>query len=176
MRVAPVKSTPAKIPLLLRNMSYMQTTRTHGFTLVELIIVLVVSAATLAVAGPPIAKAFRNTATQSAADEFVTTHALAKSAAIRFGRTVELHIDSSNGQFFVKADTAGTGNPVRVSLVKDMKKYKVTMTSTRSVICFDARGLPTTRGVCEAADATLTFTAGDDYEELTITALGRILR
>ena len=130
----------------------------------------------MAIATPPIAKAFHNTATHSAADEFLTTHALAKSFAIRFGRTAELHIDASKGEFYVKVDTAGTGNPVRVSLIKDMAKYKVTMASTRSVICFDARGLPTTRGVCEAADATLTFTSGDDTEELSITALGRILR
>jgi prepilin-type N-terminal cleavage/methylation domain-containing protein len=147
-----------------------------GFTLVELIMVLIIGAATMAIATPPIARAFRNTATQSAADEFVTTHALAKSAAIRFGRTAELHIDTSKGEFFVKVDTADTGNSVRISLIKDMSKYRVEMTSTRSVICFDARGLPTSRGTCEAADATLTFTAGDDYEELSITALGRILR
>ncbi len=150
--------------------------RTRGFTIAELVIILAISAVTMAIAAPPIARAFRNTATQSAADEFVSTHALAKSAAIRFGRTAELHIDTLSAEFYVMVDTAGTGTPVRVSLVKDLKKYKVELTSTRSIVCFDARGLPTTRGVCEPGDAMLTFTAGDDYEELTITALGRVLR
>jgi prepilin-type N-terminal cleavage/methylation domain-containing protein len=149
----------------------------RGFTLAELVIVLLVSGATMAIATPPIARAFRKTAAQSAADEFVTTHVLAKSAAIRYGRTAELHIDADNERIWVEVDTSSAGGiKDTIGIVKDMSRHKVDLSSNRTVLCFDGRGLPTTRGICDLADAQLTFTADADYKQLNITALGRILR
>ncbi len=148
-----------------------------GFTITELMIVLVLGSIAVAIATPSLSSAFRRTGLRAAMDEFVSTHALARSAAVRHGRTAELHIDDLNGRFWVEVDT-GSVSVVKdtIGIVKDISTRDVSMSSDRTMICFDSRGLPTTRGACEAADATLVFTSGTRVDTLTITALGRVLR
>ncbi len=132
----------------------------------------------VAVATPTLSTAFRRTGTRAAVDEFISTHNLARSAAVRHGRTAELHIDAN--RFWVEVDTGTVATMVdTVGVAKNLDDLDVTLTVSpldRDVLCFDARGLPTTRGACDPADATLTFTSGGKQREITITALGRVLR
>lgn len=151
--------------------------RSLGFTITELMIVLVLGSLAVAIASPPLARAYQRTATQTAADKFVSTHSLARSAAIRFGRTAELHIDEAEGKVWVEVDTSFAGGARdTVGILKDMSTSRVTITSDRSILCFDARGMPTSRGVCEEPDASLTFSSGAGSEDVQITAFGRIMR
>ena len=148
-----------------------------GFTIVELVIVLVLAGIAIAIVSPPLNRAFQRTGTRAAMDEFASTHSLARSAAVRFGRISELHIDATNGRFWVEVDTSSTGGVKdTVGVVKYLEGTGVTLESDRTLLCFDARGLPTTRDSCEAPDATLRFTSGDKERIVTITALGRVLR
>ncbi len=107
----------------------------------------------------------------------MSTHNLTRSIAVRHGRTAELHIDASAGRFWVEVDT-GTTSVVKdtVGVIKDLSTNDVSITSDRAILCFDSRGLPTTRGACDAADATLILTSGSRVDTLSITALGRVLR
>ncbi len=131
----------------------------------------------VAVATPTLSSAFRQTASQGAVDEFVSTHTLARSAAVRYGRTAELRIDATTARFWVEVDTSSAGGVKdTVGMVKMLESIGVELTSDRSVLCFDSRGLPTTRGSCEAADATLVFSAPGRADTVRITALGRVLR
>ncbi|MGD2154150.1 MAG: GspH/FimT family pseudopilin [Gemmatimonadales bacterium] len=149
----------------------------NGFTIIELIIVLILSGIIVAVASPTLSTAFRRTAGRAAVDEFVSTHTLARSAAVRYGRTAELHIDASNARFWVEVDTASAGGVKdTVGVVKYLDSMGVGVSSDRAVLCFDSRGLPTTRGSCEAADATLVFSSPGEADTVQITALGRVLR
>jgi len=151
--------------------------RKNGFTVTELVIVLLLAGIVVAVATPTLSSAFRRTATQAAVDEFISTHTLARSVAVRYGRTAELHINSATERFWVEVDTSSAGGVSdTVGVVKDLTGMGVGVASDRTVVCFDSRGLPTTRGVCEAADATLIFTAPGRADTLQITALGRVLR
>ena len=146
-----------------------------GYTLMELMIVLVLTGLALAIATPPMADAVRRTQTQVAGDEFLTRHGLARSVAIRFGRLTEVHIDATNGRFWVEVDTSQAGGMKdTIGVVKHLEN--MSLTSDRSLLCFDSRGLPTTRGSCESADATLVFTAENVVDTLKITALGKVLR
>lgn len=151
--------------------------RTRGFTITELLIVLLLSGIAVAIAAPSLGSAFRRTGLRASMDEFISTHSLARSAAVRHGRTAELHIDAGNGRFWVEVDT-GTTSSVRdtVGIIKDVTRNDVTISSAKSLLCFDARGLPTTRGSCEAADAVIVFSTPTRVDSLTITALGRVLR
>jgi type II secretion system protein H len=151
--------------------------RNKGFTIVELIIVLVMAGVIMAVISPSLSRAFRRTGVRAAVDEFASTHSLARSAAVRFGRMAELHIDQVGMSFWVEVDTSSAGGVKdTVGVVKYQAGNDVTIKSTRALLCFDARGLPTTRGACEAPDATVIFASGSRVDTLTITALGRILR
>ncbi len=103
------------------------------------------------------------------------THSLARSTAVRYGRVSELHIDATNVRFWVEVDTSGTGIRDTVGLMNDLAR-QVTMSSNRSLICFDPRGLTTTRDACEGGDAMVQFSRSGRVDTLEITALGRVLR
>jgi type II secretion system protein H len=152
--------------------------KNRGFTVVELVIVLVLAGIAVAVVSPSLSRAFRRTGVRAAVDEFASTHSLARSAAVRYGRTSELHIDATNARFWVEVDTSSGGSGVMdtVGVVKYLDLNDVQLASDRALVCFDARGLPTTRDSCEAADAQLIFTSGSRVDTISITALGRVLR
>ena len=52
----------------------------------------------------------------------------------------------------------------------------LTMASNRALLCFDGRGMATSAGVCEAGNATVTFSSGDRTDTLTTTVLGKVMR
>jgi type II secretion system protein H len=148
-----------------------------GFTIVELIVVLILAGIAMAIISPSLSRAFRRTGVRAAVDEFASTHSLARSAAVRYGRLAELHIDAVGMAFWVEVDTSSAGG-VRdtIGVVKYLNANDVAVQSNRALLCFDARGLPSTRGLCESADAQLIFTSGSRVDTVSITALGRILR
>jgi prepilin-type N-terminal cleavage/methylation domain-containing protein len=148
-----------------------------GFSIAELIVVLILAAIAIVMVTPSLSRAFRRTGVRSAMDQFASTHSLARSAAVRYGRTAQLYIDTLNGRFWVEVDTSGgAGKKDTVGVVKYAGAPTVTLRSTRTVLCFDARGLPSSKSPCQAADATLIFTSANKVDTLTITALGRVLR
>ncbi len=148
-----------------------------GYSLLELITVLVLTGLAAAIATPPLASTYKRTATRTARDQFVSAHSLARSMAVRYGRVAELRIDAANTRFWVEVDTSSIGGMnARVGVTKDLNAAKVLLTSDRSILCFDVRGLPTTRGACEAADATIIFSVEGKADTVKITALGKVLR
>ncbi len=149
--------------------------RGKGFTLVEMLIVLTVMGVIAAVALPSLATAYRQRATRGAVDRLAMAHSLARATAIRFGRVAELHIDAANSRFWVEVDTSGTGIRDTVGLING-PGGQVTMSSNRSLLCFDARGLTTTRGVCESGDVLVQFSLLGRTDTLQTTVLGKVLR
>jgi type II secretion system protein H len=151
--------------------------KSKGFTIAELLIVLVLAGIAMAIISPSLSRAFRRTGVRAAVDEFTSTHSLTRAAAVRYGRLAELHIDAADMKFWVEVDTSSAGGVKdTIGVVKYMEPNDVTITTNRDVLCFDARGLPTTRGDCDAPDATVIFSSGSRVDTVTITALGRTLR
>lgn len=153
-------------------------TTQRGFTMVETVVVLAVIGIVAAIAGPKISAALQRRTTASAADEFALTYSLSRSTAIRYARVAQLHIDPAANRFWVDVDTSATGSGQRatVAYVRDVSSTGLTMSSTRSLLCFDARGLPSLSGSCEAADAKVIFSDGTMADTIVTTALGKILR
>ena len=152
--------------------------RERGFTLTELIIVIILAGVLATIATPTFSTNYGRTATRTAVDQFVSIHTLARSIAVQYGRTAELHIDNSTGRFWVEVDTTSTfsGAKIRVGALRDIGKGGVTMASDRALLCFDSRGFPTSRGSCESADATIIFTRLEHSNTVEVTPLGRVLR
>jgi hypothetical protein len=116
--------------------------------------------------------------TASAADQFVLTHFLARSTALRFGRVAQLHIDTAGKRFWIDIDTSanGVGQRAIIANVRDVSGDGVLMTSTRALLCFDARGIAATSGSCESGDALVIFSNGATADTVATTALGKVLR
>ena len=150
----------------------------RGFSLLELIITMSLLAVIAAMGTPRLSGELRRRTTQVAVDQFVTAHSLARSTAVRYGRVAQLHIDAPTRRFWVDVDTTGNGAGQRAIIwyVRDLTQPGLVMTSNRSLLCFDARGMPSTNLPCESADAQIIFTASDKADTLTTASLGKILR
>jgi prepilin-type N-terminal cleavage/methylation domain-containing protein len=155
----------------------LDTTR-RGFTLIEMIMVLGLVGIVTAISGPKIASALQKRTTASAIDQLALTHSLSRATAIRYARVAQLHIDVSGKRFWVDVDTSANGSGQRAIIdnVRDLSTAGLTMTSNRTLLCFDARGLPSTSGGCEPGDAKIFFSDGAQSDSLVTTALGKILR
>jgi prepilin-type N-terminal cleavage/methylation domain-containing protein len=154
--------------------------RNSGFTLVEMLLVVAILAILLGFAVPPLALWYRGRAIRGAADQFVSAHTVARTTAVRFGRLAELHIDQGNNKFWVVVDTTDAGVQDTIGAMREMPSG-VTFTSTRDLLCFDARGLPSERTTsqgqtCDPADVSLVFTSESETVTVTTTALGKVLR
>jgi prepilin-type N-terminal cleavage/methylation domain-containing protein len=156
----------------------MVKTRRSGFTLLEVIIVMFLAALIAAMGAPRLSAALRKRTTSVAADQFTAAHSLAKATAVRYGRVAQLHLDAAAKRIWVDADTSANGIGQRATIwyVRDLSAAGLTMSSTRSLLCFDARGIASTAGSCEAGDATVIFSESDKADTVTTTALGKLLR
>jgi prepilin-type N-terminal cleavage/methylation domain-containing protein len=150
----------------------------RGFTLMEAIIVMTVMAIVAAIAGPKLSAALHRRTSSSAADQFVVTHSLARATALRYGRVAQLHIDAGTRRFWVDVDTSanGIGQRATIANVRDVTGSGLVMTSTRTVLCFDSRGMAATSGSCEPGDVKIVFSDGATADTVSTTLLGKVLR
>jgi prepilin-type N-terminal cleavage/methylation domain-containing protein len=150
----------------------------HGVTVIELIMVLSVIGIVAATGGPKVSAVMQRRTTASVADQFVLTHSLARSTALRYGRVAQLHIDAPGKRFWIDVDTSanGIGQRATIANVRDVSGNGLQMTSTRTLVCFDARGIASTLGSCEPGDALVVFADGVMRDTVTTTALGKVLR
>ena len=115
---------------------------------------------------------------RAAVDEFVSAHNKTRMAALRFNRTAQLTIDPTAQEFWVQVDTSltGTGAMDTVGAVVKLADENVSLAATRSVICFDSRGIATSAGSCQAANFQVVFSRGLYADTLTSTATGLMTR
>ncbi len=77
----------------------------------------------------------------------------------------------------MEVDTSSAGGVKdTVGVVKYVDSNAVTITTDTDLLCFDARGLPSTQGSCDQPNAEIIFTSGSRIDTVTITTLGRVLR
>jgi type II secretory pathway pseudopilin PulG len=149
----------------------------RGITFIEIMIVLVITGLIAVTTLPKLFAMFRQQSTIAAADRFVRVHELARSSALRYGRTSQLHIDATGLRFFVDVDTSGTGIRDTIGPIRSVSDLGVAMSSTDTLMCMDARGLPSrTNGLCQAPAGTVVFSNAGRYDSVTVTTLGKVLR
>src|SRR5947208_11082790 len=85
----------------------METNR--GFTLPEVLMVLVIVSALTAIAVPKLTTTFQGRAVATAADQFVLAHSMARSTSLRYGRQSQLPIHTVAARLSVAVDRARTG-------------------------------------------------------------------
>lgn len=151
--------------------------RRSGFTLIEMTIVVMIIGMIATVTVPPLVEWQRNMALASSMDRVERLHELTRITAIREGRVAELHIDDTATLLWVEVDTSGTGVRDTVAAVMELEPG-ISFTANRSLLCFDARGLPTATGACEEPDTEFVFTAAHtgQVDTTRITLLGKVVR
>src|SRR5207237_10886344 len=109
----------------------------RGFTMIEAIRVLGLIGIVAAIGGPKIAAALQRRTTASAADQFALTHSLSRSAAIRYARVAQLHIDAAGTRLWIDVDTSanGSGQRATIAYIRDVSTSGLSMTSSRALPC-----------------------------------------
>ncbi|MCZ6915851.1 MAG: prepilin-type N-terminal cleavage/methylation domain-containing protein [Gemmatimonadetes bacterium] len=148
-----------------------------GFSLIEMVIVMVIIGVIVGISVPGLSTWYRGRAVHAARDRFASAHGLARSTAIRYGRLSELHLDASANKYWIEVDTTG-GRDTIGGIWQDPP---VTFTSTRSLLCFDQRGLPSIRTTtasqtCGSPDVKVIFTVQGASDTVETTVLGKVLR
>lgn len=148
--------------------------RRSGFTLIEMLMVVVVIGAVLAFGLPRFRTSTVKSDVRGSLDAMAAMHALAKQTAVQRSRMSRLVIDRTNGTMVVVA-TKITGSGIdTVGRVQSLNsRFGVTLSSspTRDTLTFTPRGIGT-----EANDTKLIATKNGFADTLLINSAGRMIR
>lgn len=144
--------------------------RRSGFTMIELLVVLIVGAVVLGVSTRQFSTISNERAVVNAANAVIQTANRARSEAMRSGKIVYLEAVVSTG--LVRVDTAST-----TLHTLDLNEYGVSMSGTDFTVCYSARGyaLPG----CTTVDSgvlDVTLARGAASEVIRVMPLGQIRR
>jgi type IV fimbrial biogenesis protein FimT len=147
--------------------------RRAGYTLAELLIVIVLAGIIASMAVPRLSSFVRHLSARSAVSKVVSDLALARTQAVREGRTVSLRVTSTRtylvamepgvtpGRIFKTVDISGTQKNVTLAALGPAPPN----------VSFDPRGM------LRAGSATqLVVTRGARSDTVTISAVGRVYR
>jgi len=113
-----------------------------GFTVLELLTVVLIIGAMLAVAIPYLSKQTGKTSARGAADAVAALHAAARMGAIQRGRTASLVIPTGTNKALVVANKVTSSGLDTLGKVVDLAgQFGVTVTSTSDTISFSPRGI-----------------------------------
>ncbi len=155
--------------------------RTGGFSLLELLYVLMITSVLLSMAWPNKGQQDRRKV-RMAADQYASAHRLARSTGIQNGVMGELHVDTAANRYWIEVDTSGSGVTDTIGIVRDMQDQDgVDLDSTHSLVCFDGRGLPDLRDnsqgdTCEPHEGWVTFSLRGETTTREVTVLGKVIR
>jgi prepilin-type N-terminal cleavage/methylation domain-containing protein len=149
-------------------------TRRRGYSLFELMIVLLLVGVFISIAAPSASAMRHRYEVRGSSQRFAAKHSLARAVAVRTGRTAQLRVDTARSRVWIEVlrspaarDTVG---PV------DYFDRRLRFQSNRTTLCFDARGLAKTGAGCEAPSATVIFSLAGRADTVEITPIGRVVR
>ncbi len=138
------------------------STRAEGFTLPELLVVLLLISVTLGIAFVRLGAAADGAAVRAAVSEAASVFIAARNAAIYRRAPVAVRIDTLYGTLVTRADTL-------VLRRRDLRSFGVHLSASRDSMAFDGRGL----GI-GAANLSLVVRRGKAVDTLFLSRLGRV--
>jgi prepilin-type N-terminal cleavage/methylation domain-containing protein len=149
-------------------------TRRAGFTIIELVVTIVVTAALLTLVSRALGGVQGRIAADQASKTYEALHARARAHAVERGTTVRLSLDTA-------ADTAALSLPDGevLEMIDFRAELGVDVRSAASnpvVVCMTSRGYGETSCMSFNSTVTLSFTAGRDTASLQLLSLGQIKR
>lgn len=150
-----------------------------GFSIIELLWVLILASIVYAIALPVIGKTRVDASVQNSRHAVVSAVSLARAMAIRFGRPAMLRLDPAKDRMWVEADTtvSGAGTGVDTLGFFDFRgDLRVDLQSNRETLCFNGRGIGTTTAACPEAGAVIVVALNERADTVIVTPLGRVVQ
>jgi type II secretory pathway pseudopilin PulG len=156
-----------------------------GFTTLELMTVLVMFGFVTAIAGPKLYSGYAAVSTRTAADRLARVAELARISAIRYGRDAQLKVDTTTKRFWAQIDTTVglTGVMDTIGPVQTLPSSRTGMRLTlagsaasTAIVCFDIRGIRSTRTPCQSGAAIVVFSVDNHVDTVRVTAMGKVIR
>ena len=151
--------------------------RRSGFTMLELMVVIVIVGVLALIGFPKIKDAIQKTYVRSARVAAGTYVATARAAAIQRGCRGVVHFSASAGSVWVtvcpRMATGGSGTIDTIGVVSQLGTlYNVTLSDTQDSVQFDPRGLRLNNN-----STTVRFTASSgEQDSIVINQLGKVVR
>jgi type II secretion system protein H len=144
--------------------------RRGGFTLIELLIVLILAALISSMVVPRFFTYVRHLSARSAVSQVVTDLALARTQAVREGRTVSLRVSGAS-TYKVTLDNGAT--ILKTIKTVDVKggQRNVTISPTTARVIFDSRGMLVT-----GSSTQLLVVRTGKTDTVSVSAVGRVYR
>ncbi len=150
-----------------------------GVTLIELLLVIAVLAATFTIALPAIARMRVAASVQNSKAAVVSALSLARATAMRYGRPAVLRIDAAGDRVWVEVDTTSVGDGTAVDTLGSFDfaaKLNDDLMSDRTSLCFDGRGVGTTSTTCPLAGGEIVVRRQTRADTVVVSPLGRVLQ
>lgn len=149
---------------------YRHRSRRGGYTLAELMAVIVIAGVLATIAVPRLSGYIRHLSARSAASKVVSDLMLARTQAVREGQTVSLRV-TGTGAYQVTEDLGAS--PVRTVKTVDVAgtQRNVILAPNPTTISFDPRGM-----LRPGSGAELRITRGTQTDTISISAVGRVYR
>lgn len=154
-------------------MRYRRTAaRDSGFTVIEMLIVVVLVGILTSVSLPYFRGSSSKSSVRGAMDAISSMHAVAKATAIGRGRLARLVLDPGAGTAVVVANKAvGTGVDT-IGVVENLAtRFTVRFTTTRDTLTFTPRGISS-----DLTGTTIVVIRSTFSDTITVSAAGRLTR
>lgn len=141
----------------------------RGFTLPEMLMVLVIMGIMAAMAGPRLARWIQSISQRSVANQLVADLGRARAMAAREGRTVSLRIVNDR-TYRVTVDTSGVvARTVKTVDLSQMNRATTFLTPSGSRISFDSRGIYR----ANSGTSELVVKRGTQQDTVRVSQVGR---
>lgn len=143
--------------------------RRSGFTMIELLVVILVGSVVLAIGTRQFSTISNQRAVSNASSAMVLTASRARSEALRSGRLVYLRVRPDLGQVLID-------NSVDDLHRLDMSDYGVTMSGSGFTVCYTARGYALPGCTTFNTVLDLGFSRGGAATSVQVMPLGQVRR
>ncbi len=147
----------------------------RGFTLLELLIVLVVGGVLSMVTIQSFSQVHGSLGARTAQSTFMTMHAQARASAVERGHNVILRVDPSSDRVELEAQTSD--GPVVVRSRAFASDYDVSLETDGGVVelCMTPRGFASTSCGNVTSRVQVRFVRGDRTRSVTLLPLGQLM-
>jgi len=146
----------------------MSSTNAHGFTIIELMIVVVLSGLLVVFAIPRMANSLRRTDVDGARTKTVALFNRARAVAIETNRHTALELNGTSALVTIQVPGGG-----RDTLAfEDFSSYGVALATSQGSIAIDPRGIASGLGT---STAVIVLSKGSHADTVEVTGFGRII-